>query len=215
MTRRGRPRRGEPSPTRDNILRAAENIIANASPDAVRLQDIAKEVGIRVPTIYSHFPAGRDGVLRAVGERYVEMFAAQFPYDDTPAKSLLEGTRKLVRAFAANPAFVKLSLADLGRADGVEFLVSASGGSASETLTKGPLADMYDRLDTLLADGCRAGDFRRFDAVRFLRQVMGSVLISLTWPSHAPLGRDAAAAKEVSRIERETLELVRRLVLQD
>ena len=215
MNKRGRPPRHVTNMTRQNIVRAAEGIIAEAGPDALRLQDIANQVDIRVPTIYSHFADGRDGVLRAVGDRYVAGLAEQFAYSgkEDPERALLRGTRMLVRHLAGNPSHVKLSLVDLGHAGGVDFLVEASGGDAVQSLKRGPLSAMYERLDRILADGRKADAFRQFYAVRFLRQVMGAVLTSLTWPGHIALGSGPAAEKEVRKIERETVDLVQRLVL--
>ena len=53
------------------------------------------------------------------------------------------------------------------------------------------------------------------DAVRFLRQVIGAVLVSLTWPGHLAFGEDPSAVVERRKIERETLDLARRLVFRD
>ena len=213
--RRGRPPKDEVNRTRELILDAAESIIVNQHPDSLRLQQIANAVGIRVPTIYGHFKNGREGVLYAVGERYIVGLAQQFQYGngEDPKEALMRGTRQLVLHLAANPAHVKLSLVDLTRPRGTDILNTPAGGDSLEILTKGPLSVMYNRLDELLDSGKKIGVFQNnVDAVRFLRSVMGAALISLTWPTHTTLGAKSSNAAEVERIMKEIEDLAIRLV---
>lgn len=53
---------------RTRILDAAERRLATGGPDALRLQDIARDLGISHPTILHHF-GSRDGLVRALEER--------------------------------------------------------------------------------------------------------------------------------------------------
>jgi len=50
---------------RRQILEAAQKRLIDGGPEAIRLQDIAADVGISHPAILHHF-AGRDGVLEAL-----------------------------------------------------------------------------------------------------------------------------------------------------
>jgi AcrR family transcriptional regulator len=68
-----------PSPTRrrrsaavaqQEILDAAQRLLSQGGPDAIRLQDIALDVGISHPTILHHF-GSRDGLIRALDARAI------------------------------------------------------------------------------------------------------------------------------------------------
>ena len=53
------------------ILDAAEKRLREGGPEAIRLQDIARDVGISHPTILHHFDS-RDGLTRALQARAME-----------------------------------------------------------------------------------------------------------------------------------------------
>ncbi|MCP4905982.1 MAG: helix-turn-helix transcriptional regulator, partial [bacterium] len=52
------------------ILDAAQRLLSSGGPDAIRLQDIARDVGISHPTILHHF-GSRDGLIRALDARAI------------------------------------------------------------------------------------------------------------------------------------------------
>lgn len=60
---------------RELILDAAEARLREGGPEAIRLQDIAADVGISHPTILHHF-SSRDGLTRALGLRITERLVA-------------------------------------------------------------------------------------------------------------------------------------------
>ena len=57
------------------ILDAAEARLAEAGPDALRVHDVAADVGISHPAVLHHF-GSRDGLVRAVVERTVRRLKA-------------------------------------------------------------------------------------------------------------------------------------------
>ena len=69
---------GGPSPrrrrsaevARREILDAAQQRLSQGGPDAIRLQEIANDVGISHPTILHHF-GSRDGLIRALDVRAI------------------------------------------------------------------------------------------------------------------------------------------------
>ena len=144
--------------TRERILDEAERLIGIHGYDSLRLRDIAEPIGIRVPSIYGHFD-GRDAVLAAVAQRYIESLREQFPYDgeSDPTKALVDGVRQLVRHLAAHPAYTRLKLRDLESPDGMPDINWAAGGTPAECLRKGTLAAMFQRVETLLAGRSRTG----------------------------------------------------------
>ena len=63
-------RRRSPEVARKEILDAAQRRLAEGGPDAIRLQDIAADVGISHPTILHHF-GSRSGLLVALDDRAI------------------------------------------------------------------------------------------------------------------------------------------------
>lgn len=61
---------------RQLILDAAEKRLRDGGPEAIRLQDIAADVGISHPTILHHFES-RDGLTQALGFRITERLVAE------------------------------------------------------------------------------------------------------------------------------------------
>src|SRR5260370_34445716 len=55
---------------RDAILDAAEKQLRDSGPDAIRLQDVAAEVGISHPAVLHHF-GRREGLVHAVVDRAI------------------------------------------------------------------------------------------------------------------------------------------------
>ncbi len=64
-------RRRTSAEARREILDAAELRLAQGGPDAIRLQDIASDMGISHPTILHHFES-RDGLVSALQDRAVQ-----------------------------------------------------------------------------------------------------------------------------------------------
>ncbi len=72
MTRKTEPRRRRSAEeARRVILDAAEKRLAEGGPEAVRLQDIAGDVGISHPAILHHF-GSRDGLTEALSQRAID-----------------------------------------------------------------------------------------------------------------------------------------------
>ena len=69
-TRKRRVRRSAEEAQR-RILDAAEKRLREGGPEAVRLQDIARDVGISHPAILHHF-ASRDGLTQALERRAMD-----------------------------------------------------------------------------------------------------------------------------------------------
>jgi AcrR family transcriptional regulator len=92
--------RRTPEEARRQILDAAERRLAAGGPEAIRLQDIAEDVGISHPAILHHF-GSREGLTRALAERAVQRLT-----DDLIAvlreRPAAEGTARDIidRAFA-------------------------------------------------------------------------------------------------------------------
>ncbi|MDJ0785986.1 MAG: helix-turn-helix domain-containing protein [Myxococcota bacterium] len=64
-------RRRSPEEARRQILDAAEKLLVEGGPEAIRLQDVARDVGIAHPTILHHF-GSREGMVLALERRAME-----------------------------------------------------------------------------------------------------------------------------------------------
>lgn len=64
-------RRRSPEVAREEILNAAQRLLSLGGPDAIRLQDIARDVGISHPTILHHF-GSREGLIEALDTRALQ-----------------------------------------------------------------------------------------------------------------------------------------------
>ena len=205
-------KRREGGRTKERILDQAERIIGREGYDALRLRDIAEPLDIQVPSIYSHF-AGRDAVCAAVTERYVAHLAEQFPDDgeSDPTDTLLFGVRGVVSHLAGNPAYVRLMLRDLECPGGLPHVSFFAGGEAAKHFEQGPLAGVYRRVESILTRGFDAGTFRKIEPIRFLRTVVGTALMSLTWPDRCLLVIQPPPP-QIEQITREVEELALLLV---
>ncbi len=68
-------RRRSAEVAREEILNAAQRLLSQGGPDAIRLQDIARDVGISHPTILHHF-GSRDGLIEALDARAIHALTA-------------------------------------------------------------------------------------------------------------------------------------------
>jgi AcrR family transcriptional regulator len=69
-------RRRTAEEARLEILNAAEEQLARAGPDSIRLQDVAQAVGMSHPTVLHHF-GSRDELVRAVVQRAFETLSSE------------------------------------------------------------------------------------------------------------------------------------------
>jgi AcrR family transcriptional regulator len=95
-----RPRRRTAEETRRAILDAARRRLAEGGPEAIRLQEVARDVGISHPAVLHHF-GSRDGLTQALAQDAQEQLSTAVlealpgAQDDLPIQELME------RIFAA------------------------------------------------------------------------------------------------------------------
>ncbi|MFB9203501.1 TetR/AcrR family transcriptional regulator [Nonomuraea spiralis] len=97
-TRRVRARRGEGGLLREEILRAAEDLLTESgSEDALTLRAVAQRAGVSTPSVYLHF-ADREALLEAVCLRVWDEFGRMFRENLTGDPFLALG--RCARAYA-------------------------------------------------------------------------------------------------------------------
>jgi len=161
--------------TRQLALEISERIIAKQGVDALKLKDIADEIGIQVPSLYKHFQSRHD-ILMSISAAYIAALAVLFEIDDarTTEENLIVGIQELVELFALHPAWMRLQLRDYSSVEGTEALSRYTGG-IKKLGTEGQLGGFVMRLDTLLQDGVRSGDFRPVQPADFSNILFGTL----------------------------------------
>jgi len=115
-----KPTRADAVRNRSNIVRAARTLIAASGVD-VGMDEIAREAGVAVGTLYRHFPAKADLVTAIIGDRVSEMTAeldaalARLTAGGS-ARDELVGVVTRVADAAAGDRLLKAAAGDLARA---------------------------------------------------------------------------------------------------
>jgi AcrR family transcriptional regulator len=98
-----RPR--EPILSRQRIVEVAISILDSGGPDALSTRRLARELGVRAPSLYNHF-ATKEEILDAVGDAIIaQVDLSMFSRADW-ATALTEWARAYRRALAAHPNLV-------------------------------------------------------------------------------------------------------------
>lgn len=93
------PRR---SLTPDDFVEAALAIAARAEPDGLSGRVIGDELGVDRSAVWRHF-SDRDALLRAVGDRLMQLALQQVPANLAPRERLRAAGRNVVETFVAYP----------------------------------------------------------------------------------------------------------------
>lgn len=197
MTTRKLGRRpGNPN-TREKILDEAEYIIATRGPDGFTLQEVADRVGIRPPSIFSHFkgiPALTEEVYRRVLEGMLQ--AVTEPTSTDPLDKLQEIIEGFVEYLASHPAHVRLVLQQLASADRLS--------RALQHFESG--TTILDRIktymDELLTDAAQTGKFRAESSPHIVSFIVGAALVRLSWDEFEDW-KDASWPEQLSTIKGE------------
>ncbi len=103
-------RDNRPSPTNQKILDAAEQLFAEKSYEATTLREIAKQVGIREPSLYAHF-SNKEAIYGAVIDRALLPFYTEinaWGKTDLTLHELLAIPGKLLDLHAEHPYSAQL-----------------------------------------------------------------------------------------------------------
>lgn len=192
--------------TREEILRAAEQIIARKGMEGFQLKEVALAVGIKPPSIFAHF-AGREAIAQAVSEKLLKGIAELITIkeDEDPVESLRRWVRDLVAYFYKNPAHIRIAIRDLGR-------VGSPGLSSFES-TQQLLYQIRDQAEALLRDGQDAGIFREVRASSLVAQLYGAIIANLAWAGWDDAGNPILEVP-LKRIQLEAEELAIEFVIR-
>lgn len=188
--------------TRDLIITEAERIVADRGVDDLRLSEIADLVGIRLPSLYSHF-SGRSAVIGEIIARALNSLADAFKGSDDlePLDEIKQGARMLVKHLAAHPAYVRIMMLDFSSPEGLpEF--SEKFGPPGKLEKSGLLRPLVDRLGLVLEQGEATGTLRYYEPLNFFHNLLGIILVRLSLDKrHRVISSESEMAALVGELE--------------
>ena len=174
--------------TRDLIVEQAKRTIAEHGIDGLKLTLIAKEIGIRQPSIYAHF-RNRDEIMREMGWHIIDDLLHLFDASEgnSPHETILLGLDDLLTYIEEHPAEARLIARDMSIPGGFAPLRAIMGPQGTIGAFEGPLGPMIQRLQRILDKGSAEGSFRPFQAPVLFPLLLGTILLAANTraiPSH-------------------------------
>src|ERR1700709_1402960 len=153
--------------TADRLLVAASELMIERNSIDVSLSDIAQKSGINAALVKYHF-GNKDGLLLALLARDAATEVTNLEYllaqPITPTAKLKLHIAGIIKAYYQFPYMNRL----------IHYLLHESSTEAANEVSKffvGPLLDFQRRL---LAEGVKAGEFRKVDPVLFYTSLIGA-----------------------------------------
>src|SRR3954454_459723 len=197
-------RLGPRSGTADKLLVAASELMIERNSIDVSLSDIAQQSGVNSALVKYHF-GNKDGLLLALLARDAATEVAQLDYlmaqPITPTAKLKLHIAGIIKAYYQFPYMNRL----------IHYLLHESSTEAADEVSKffvGPLLDFQRRL---LAEGVKAGEFRKVDPVLFYTSLIGAC-DHLFFGRHA-MSRAAGVGPVTEKVCRDYIEHMEALLL--
>ena len=163
------PVRAQPAKnaTAEKLVVAASELMIERSSIEVSLSDIAQKSGVNAALVKYHF-GNKDGLLLALLARdaatemqHLEYLLAQ---PITPTAKLRLHVAGIIRAYHRFPYMNRL----------IHYLLHESSGESADHVSKFFVAPLLDFHRRLLAQGIKAGEFRKIDPVLFYTSLIGA-----------------------------------------
>lgn len=154
MRRNKRVREAKQALYRDLVLDAAERVFAAEGYDAAKIEQIARESGLSLGTVYTVFP-GKAALFRAVHERHAGQLLRRGqgpePRAGDPLEALLAGVRGYIGYFLEHPDYLRMNLQE-GATWGVRE-AGARGRERVEAWSRG-VEQMSRAIERCIEAGC-------------------------------------------------------------
>jgi AcrR family transcriptional regulator len=163
------PVRAQPAknPTAEKLLVAASELMIERSSIEVSLSDIAQKSGVNAALVKYHF-GNKDGLLLGLLARDAATEMSNLEYllaqPITPTAKLKLHVAGIIRAYHRFPYMNRL----------IHYLLHESSGESADEVSKFFVAPLLDFHRRLLAQGIKAGEFRKFDPVLFYTSLIGA-----------------------------------------
>jgi TetR/AcrR family transcriptional regulator len=166
--------RGEPEKTRAAILSAALEEFSREGASGARTDEIARRAGVNKALIYYYFK-DKEGLYAAALEQvfsglHERVMAILNRSDLPPRDKLLQYVQSHFDYIASQPVYPHLVQREFMRTPGRT--LSAAASRILEHYGK----PLYQKLEDLVRDGIRTGDFRKVDPVQTLTSVLGTIV---------------------------------------
>jgi AcrR family transcriptional regulator len=153
--------------TAEKLLVAASELMIERSSIDVSLSDIAQKSGVNAALVKYHF-GNKDGLLLALLARDAATEMSNLEYllaqPITPTEKLRLHIGGIIRAYRRFPYMNRL----------IHYLLHESSAEAADEVSKFFVAPLVDFHRRLLAEGTKAGEFRRIDPVFFYTSLIGA-----------------------------------------
>jgi AcrR family transcriptional regulator len=153
--------------TAEKLLVAAGELMIERSSIDVSLSDIAQKSGVNAALVKYHF-GNKDGLLLALLARDAETEVANLEYllaqPITPTEKLRLHIGGIIRAYRRFPYMNRL----------IHYLLHETSAEAANEVSKFFVAPLLDFHRRLLAEGVKAGEFRKVDPVLFYTSLIGA-----------------------------------------
>jgi len=153
--------------TADKLLLAASELMIERSSIDISLSDIAQKSGANAALVKYHF-GNKDGLLLALLARDAATEVANLEYllsqPITPTEKLRLHIGGIIRAYRRFPYMNRL----------IHYLLHETSAEAASEVSKFFVAPLLDFHRRLLAEGVRAGEFRKVDPVLFYTSLIGA-----------------------------------------
>src|ERR1700754_689109 len=153
--------------TAEKLLVAASELMIERAAIEVSLSDIAQKSGVNAALVKYHF-GNKDGLLLALLARDAATEMSQLEYllaqKITPTAKLRLHIGGIIRAYRQFPYMNRL----------IHYLLHESTAEAADEVSKFFVAPLLDFQRRLLAEGVKAGEFRKVDPVLFYTSLIGA-----------------------------------------
>src|SRR6201981_1688507 len=153
--------------TAEKLLVAASALMIERSSIEGSLSDIAQKSGVNSALVKYHF-GNKDGLLLALLARDAETEVANLEYllaqPITPTEKLKLHIGGIIRAYRRFPYMNRL----------IHYLLHETSAEAAAEVSQFFVAPLLDFHRRLLAEGIKAGEFRKIDPVLFYTSLIGA-----------------------------------------
>jgi AcrR family transcriptional regulator len=153
--------------TAEKLLVAASDLMIERSSTDVSLSDIAQKSGVNAALVKYHF-GNKDGLLLALLARDAATEVSNLEYllaqPISPTEKLKLHIAGIIRAYRRFPYMNRL----------IHYLLHETSEEAASEVSKFFVAPLLDFHRRLLAEGIRAGEFRKVDPVLFYTSLIGA-----------------------------------------
>jgi TetR/AcrR family transcriptional regulator len=166
--------RGEPAKTRAAILKAALEEFAHEGVAGARTEEIARRAGVNKALLYYYFK-DKEGLYTAALEQVFSGLQEKVSLvldrtDLPPRERLVLYVQTHFDYIASAPVYPRLVQREFMRS------VGRTLSPAASRVMERHVRPFYNRLEKLIVEGAKAGDFRDLDPIQTVTSIIGTMV---------------------------------------